>query len=161
MDKICYHAIGVVHSPFKEPGGAPTQPRRARGTRGQVEIYPEFVEGLSDLDGFSHIIMLCHFHRSEGFRLKVTPHWDPLPRGLFATRAPRRPNPIGLSIVRLERIEGNILHIIDLDMLEGTPVLDIKPYVREFDDKEKIRVGWLEGKSIPEDGSHTEDADHR
>ena len=122
----------------------PIQPTGAREVRGTVEILPEFIEGLKDLDGFSHIILLYHFHRVKGVSLSVTPFLDSQTRGLFATRAPRRPNPIGLSIVKLSRIEGNVLHIENVDILDGTPVLDIKPYVPAFDQYLDSRVGWLE-----------------
>lgn len=140
---ITYQPIGIVHSPFTDLAGMPIQPSCAKGITGSVEIYPEFAEGLADLDGFSHIILLCHFHRSAGFRLKVVPFLDTELRGLFATRAPSRPNPIGLSIVRLAAIKGNTLSVIDLDILDGTPVLDIKPYVPEFDERPDVRIGWL------------------
>lgn len=138
-----YRPIGVVHSPFLEREGAPIQPSRSNGARGTVEVFPEFAEGLSDLDGFSHIVLLCHLHRSTQWRLKVIPFLDTEPRGLFATRAPCRPNPIGLSVVDLLAIEGNVLSIENLDLLDGTPVLDIKPYVGEFDNRDNVRTGWL------------------
>lgn len=138
-----YTPIGVVHSPFLEKEGTPTQPSRSEGAQGTVEVFPEFAEGLSDLDGFSHIILLCHLHRSEGWRPKVVPYLETEPRGLFATRAPCRPNPIGLSVVDLLGIEGNVLSIRNLDLLNGTPVLDIKPYVGELDARTDIRTGWL------------------
>ena len=142
--KIEYGPIGVVRSPFREPKGTPIQPSRAKGAEGTVEVFEEFVEGLSDLDGFSHIILLCHLHKTGGYHLKVVPFLDTELRGLFATRAPSRPNPIGLSVVELEGIEGNRLTIRGVDLLDGTPVLDIKPYVGEFDGRPLVRVGWLE-----------------
>lgn len=142
--KIEYTPIGIVHSPFTAIKGTPIQPSRAKDAAGTVELHPEFVEGLADLDGFSHIILLCHLHRSGGYKLKVIPFLDNQLRGLFATRAPRRPNPIGLSVVRLVAINGNTLEIRGVDLLDGTPVLDIKPYVGEFDDRVQTRVGWLE-----------------
>ena len=141
---IEYKAIGIVHSPFKEASGTPIQSSRAKDTMGSVEIFDEYVEGLSDLDGFSHIILLCHFHRSGPYRLRVVPFLDTVPRGLFATRAPSRPNPIGLSVVELLGIDGNVLSIKGMDLLDGTPVLDIKPYIGEFDDRPGARTGWLE-----------------
>ncbi|MEE4272498.1 MAG: tRNA (N6-threonylcarbamoyladenosine(37)-N6)-methyltransferase TrmO, partial [Thermoanaerobaculales bacterium] len=140
---IEYEPIGIVHSPFIEQNGTPIQPSKAKGARGTIELDPEYAEGLSDLDGFSHIYVLFHLHRSEGFKLKVVPYLDTVPRGLFATRAPRRPNPIGLSIVDLIGIDGNILTIENLDMLDGTPVLDIKPFVDQFDERREVRTGWL------------------
>jgi len=128
----------------------PIQPSGAGGVQGSVEVYPEFREGLSDLDGFSHIILLYCFHRIEDFKLRVVPFLDTVTRGLFSTRAPMRPNPIGLSVVRLLGIEDGILRIENVDILDGTPLLDIKPYVPEFDAQSKIRTGWLEqvGKNV-------------
>lgn len=144
--RIDYSPIGYVRSPFKEPSGIPIQNRGGKGIEGTIEILDEFAEGLSDLDGFSHIILITHLHRSEGYRLRVIPFLDDVERGVFSTRAPRRPNPIGLHVVRLERVEGNILHIKDLDMIDGTPVLDIKPYFPMVGEGEEIRTGWVEGK---------------
>ncbi len=115
--------------------------------QGTVELLEEYSEGLQDLDGFSHIILLYQFHRSEGFELKVIPFLDTTQRGVFSTRVPKRPNPIGLSIVKLEKVEGRILHIEGVDILDGTPVIDIKPYVPKFDTQENVRAGWLEKNS--------------
>lgn len=142
--KIEYCPIGIVHSPFKDCTGTPIQPSRAKNVKGSVEVFPEYAAGLSDLDGFSHIILLCHLHQSRRYHLKVLPFLDTEVRGVFSTRAPLRPNPIGLSIVKLCNIEANILLVEHLDFLEGTPVLDIKPYVGEFDDRLDARFGWLE-----------------
>jgi tRNA-Thr(GGU) m(6)t(6)A37 methyltransferase TsaA len=142
--EITYRPIGTVHSPFKDIEGMPIQPSGASQTQGWIEISPEFVEGLKDLEGFSHIILLYHFHRVQEAKLTVVPFMDSWPHGVFATRAPRRPNPIGLSIVRLLRVEHNILHVENVDILDGTPLLDIKPYVPDFDQYPAERVGWLE-----------------
>ncbi len=139
-----FKPIGIVHSPFKEARGTPIQPKAAKGIGGTVEVFREFTDGLADLDGFSHIILICHFHLAQNPKLKVIPYMDDQERGVFATRAPSRPNPIGISVVRLNRIENNILHIQDVDIVDGTPLLDIKPYVPEFDSKEDIKIGWLE-----------------
>jgi tRNA-Thr(GGU) m(6)t(6)A37 methyltransferase TsaA len=136
--------IGIVRTPFKVLNGMPIQPAGAAGVQGTVEVFEEYHAGLKDLDGFSHIILLYHFHRSQGFNLRVVPFMDSEPRGLFATRAPKRPNPIGLSVVRLDKIEDGVLHIQNVDILDGTPLLDIKPYVPEFDAEVKVRTGWLE-----------------
>ena len=144
MDEIKYKPIGIVHSPFKEPKGTPIQPAAAKGIEGKVEVFPEYAEGLKDVEGFSHIILVCHFHLSKKPSLKVKPFMDDQMRGVFATRAPSRPNPIGISIVRLIKIEENILHVQDVDIIDGTPLLDIKPYVCEFDPKEVNKIGWLE-----------------
>jgi len=141
---IEFKPIGVIHTPFTEPKGIPIQPAAGREIEGTVEVFEPFRDGLADLDGFSHIALIFHLHRSEGYRLRVVPYLDTVERGLFATRAPRRPNPIGLSVVRLERIEDGTLHIRGVDMIDGTPLLDIKPYVPPFDDPERVRIGWLE-----------------
>ncbi len=142
---IEYRPIGLIHTPFKQREGMPIQPSRGRGVRGTVEVAPEYADGLADLDGFSHVVLIYHFHQSQGFDLRVTPFLDTEKRGLFATRAPRRPNAIGLSVVRLLGIEGNRIAVQDLDILDGTPLLDIKPYVPEFDHRTEVREGWLEG----------------
>ena len=139
-----YRPVGIIHSPFKEIEDMPIQPTGAAGIQAIVEVFPEFAEGLRDLEGFSHIILLYHFHRVQESRLTVTPYLDSQPRGVFATRAPKRPNPIGLSIVKLLGVEQNILHVENVDILDGTPLLDIKPYVPEFDQHPADRVGWLE-----------------
>ena len=141
--QICYRPIGIVHSPFKETKGMPIQPPGAAKIRGTIEVFPEFVNGLKDVEGFSHIILLYHFHRAQKSELVVIPFMDSQPHGVFATRAPKRPNPIGLSIVKLLNIEQNILHIKNVDIVDGTPLLDIKPYVPEFDHPPVERVGWL------------------
>ena len=135
--------IGRIHSPFTERQGMPIQPPGAAGVKGTVEVFEDYVPGLKDLDGFSHIFLLYHFHSSQGFRLQVVPFLDSQSRGLFATRAPRRPDPIGLSLVALDRIEGGVLHIQNVDVLDGTPLLDIKPYVPAFDSQPNARIGWL------------------
>jgi tRNA-Thr(GGU) m(6)t(6)A37 methyltransferase TsaA len=138
--------IGVIHSPFTDKKQTPIQPVRSQAI-GQVEVYPEFAEGLQDVEGFSHIILLYAFHQSEGYSLRVKPFLDDQLRGLFATRYPCRPNPIGLSIVRLIARHDNILEIEGVDVLDGTPLLDIKPYVPDFDVRENTRVGWYETRS--------------
>lgn len=141
---ILFKPIGVIHSPFHRLEGMPIQPAGASGVKGTVEVYEEFSEGLKDLDGFSHVVLLYFFHRSEGYKLRVVPYMDSVNRGLFATRAPKRPNPIGLSVVRLDRIESGRLFITNVDILDGTPLLDIKPYVPAFDTPTNVRSGWLE-----------------
>jgi tRNA (adenine37-N6)-methyltransferase len=125
----------------------PIQPTGAAGIAGTIELYPEYTGGLKDLEGFSHIILIYHFHLSTGFSLQVKPFLDDTLRGLFSTRAPRRPNPIGLSIVRLVKVEGSTLHIENVDIVDGTPLLDIKPYVPELDGINAERIGWLSGKA--------------
>lgn len=142
--KIAFAPIGIIHSPFMELEDMPIQPAGAAGVKGTVEVFEDFHPALKDLDGFSHIILLYQFHRSQSFNLHVVPFMDSEPRGLFATRAPKRPNPIGLSTVQLDKIEGGVLHIQNVDILDGTPLLDIKPYVPEFDTQVEVRTGWLE-----------------
>jgi len=141
---IKYKPIGFIHTPFKEPKGVPIQPVAGKDIEGKVEILPDYVEGLKDLEGFSHIILIYHLHLSKKASLLVKPYMDEKLRGVFATRAPSRPNPIGLSIVRLVKIKGNMIYIKDVDIVDGTPLLDIKPYVPEFDLREVNRIGWLE-----------------
>lgn len=143
--KIEYTPIGIIHSPFPTPADMPIQPAAGAGIKGTVEVFEAFQPGLKDLGGFSHIILLYHFHRSRSFNLEVVPFLDSERRGLFATRAPNRPNPIGLSIVQLDKVEDGVLHIRNMDILDGTPLLDIKPYVPEFDAQMEVRTGWLEG----------------
>lgn len=147
MGKITYNPIGVIHSPFKDIKGMPIQPAGATGVQGTLEINPEYVNGLQDLEGFSHIILIYHFHLSKGYSLKVKPFMDENLRGVFATRAPNRPNPIGISVVRLVGVEGNILRIENVDIVDGTPLLDVKPYVPEFDIAEEKKIGWLSEKA--------------
>ncbi|MFQ6371788.1 tRNA (N6-threonylcarbamoyladenosine(37)-N6)-methyltransferase TrmO [Shewanella sp. YIC-542] len=143
--KIEYSPIGIIHSPFKQQAGTPVQPSRANNAEGRIELLPQFVEGLTDIHEFSHIVLLCHLHQCSGnFQMKVTPYLDDAQHGLFATRSPRRPNPIGLSVVELLGVENNLLHIRNLDLLDGTPVLDIKPYVGEFDQRPGAKFGWFE-----------------
>jgi len=143
MDLITFRPIGIISTPFQEPKGTPIQPKAAAGAMGTVKVFPEYCQGLQDLDGFSHIFLLYHFHHCQGFSLLVKPFLDEVPRGVFATRAPARPNPIGLSLVRLDRIERDTLHVREVDILDGTPLLDIKPFVPQFDTRDQARIGWL------------------
>jgi tRNA-Thr(GGU) m(6)t(6)A37 methyltransferase TsaA len=145
MNQIKYAPIGTIHSPFNEPEGMPIQPSAGQGIRGHILIKDEFVEGLDDLEGFSHIYLLYHLHLADSYRLKVIPFLDDKLRGVFSTRAPRRPNPIGMSVVKLIHIEGNRLDIENLDIVDGTPLLDIKPYVPEMEEASHIKIGWLSG----------------
>jgi tRNA-Thr(GGU) m(6)t(6)A37 methyltransferase TsaA len=147
METIIYTPIGVVHSPFKEPRGTPIQPPTAAGIEGTVELDPAYVDGLKDLDGFSHLILVYHFHLSRPAPLRVRPFMDDETHGVFAMRGPSRPNPIGLSVVRLVEVDGNLLRIEDVDIVDGTPLLDIKPYVPQFDARDDVRIGWL-GRNV-------------
>ena len=142
--EITFYPIGVVHSPFKELSDMPIQPIGDHCEPGVVEIFDEFVEGLQDLEGFSHIILVYYFHQVEERVLSVIPFLDNRQRGIFSTRAPVRPNPIGISVVRMRRRKGSHLEIDGLDILDGTPVLDIKPYIPEFDHRPEATIGWLE-----------------
>ena len=144
MDEIKYKPIGVVHSPFREPKGTPIQSAGALDIEGTVEVFPEYADGLKDIEGFSHIILICHFHLSRKPSLIQKPYMDDKLHGVFSIRSPSRPNPIGLSIVRLVRVEGNILHIKDVDIVDGTPLLDIKPYIPDVDVRKAEKIGWLE-----------------
>jgi tRNA-Thr(GGU) m(6)t(6)A37 methyltransferase TsaA len=158
-----FRPIGVIHSPHTECEKTPVQPVCARGVKGRVVVDPEYAEGLADLDGFSHIYLFYAFHRARETKLTVCPFLEDTPRGVFATRSPARPNKLGFSVVRLLSVEGNVLHVEDVDILDGTPLLDIKPYVARFDTRENVRSGWQD--AIAEDeaarrgrrGFHTKD----
>jgi len=147
MKIIEYRPIGIIHSPHKTPQGSPIQPSAAEGIGGHIEIFPEFAVGLEDLADFSHIFIIYHFHLSKKFSLKVKPFLDDNQRGLFATRAPSRPNPIGISVVRLVEINERTLRIQNIDVVDSTPLLDIKPYVPAFDVHTVEKIGWLEKKN--------------
>ena len=144
--KFIMEPIGMIHSPFTEKKQTPIQASRSQ-TRGCVEVFPGFSGGLQDLEGFSHIILIYVFHCSSGYSLQIKPFLDDQLRGLFATRYPCRPNPIGLSVVRLLARRENILDIEGVDMLDGTPLLDIKPYVPEFDERGDVSTGWYAHRS--------------
>jgi tRNA-Thr(GGU) m(6)t(6)A37 methyltransferase TsaA len=137
-----FHSIGVIHSEHQIAEDTPIQPVYAPSCAGQVEVFQEYAKGLSDLEGFSHIYLLYHFHRAKPERLRVKPFLQDTERGIFSTRAPNRPNRIGISVVKLCRREGNILHVEGLDILDGTPLLDIKPYTAKFDHIKHTRNGW-------------------
>jgi len=134
--------IGFVRSPYSETSQIPKGCGTKHDAEGVLEILPEFAEGLKDIEGFSHLFVIWAFHRSEGFKLLGTPPTDDRPHGVFATRSPRRPNPIGLTVVELVQREGNRLNVRGVDMLDGTPILDIKPYLSSISD-EKLKRGWL------------------
>ncbi len=140
---IVYRSIGVVHSPYLHIEDVPRKSHLLSKASGTIELFPEYVEGLSDLQGFSHIILLVHHHQSLSYHLKTIPSIDEKPRGVFATRAPDRPNPIGLSIVNLDFIKEATLHVQGIDMIDGTPLLDITPYIPELSRRRSVRLGWL------------------
>jgi tRNA-Thr(GGU) m(6)t(6)A37 methyltransferase TsaA len=146
--------IGKIFSPFKQIEDMPIQPRGAADTKGQILVDEAFQPGLKDLDGFSHIYLIYSFHKTTRTELTVVPFMDTQTRGVYATRSPLRPNHIGISIVRLEKIEGNLLHVLDIDVLDNTPLLDIKPYMEKFDGVTDSRSGWMQA-------SETEVAERR
>ena len=141
---ITFQPIGVIKTPFKEKKGMPIQPPGAIGVKGQVEVFDEFVDGLKDIEGFSHIILIFSFHQSKEYSLQLSPFLEDDVHGVFAVRAPMRPNPIGISIVKLDKRDGNILYIDNPDILDGTPLLDIKPYISDFDAYPNAVSGWQE-----------------
>ena len=138
-------AIGVIRSPFRKPEEVPRS-EELRESESQIEVYPEYEEGLKDVEGFSHLFILYWMHRAHPATLLAKPRLDDRKRGLFATRAPHRPNPLGLSLVRLVEVKGNILRVKGLDAIDQTPLIDIKPYIPSPEEKQKIKLGWLEGK---------------
>lgn len=140
------HPIGIIHSPFTDKTQTPIQPTRSQAV-GTVEVFSAFVDGLKGVEGFSHLILLYVFHQSVGYSLMVKPFLDDQLHGLFATRYPCRPNPIGLSIVRLLVRHENRLEIEGVDVLDGTPLLDIKPYVPDFDLRTDVKTGWYAQRS--------------
>ena len=140
--------IGYLETPFETVNNMPIQPSVIASSQGKAVLYDEFATGLKDLDGFSHIILLFLLHKIESYQLEVVPFMDDVPHGVFATRSPKRPNRIGMSIVTLEHIEGNVIHFKGVDMLNGSPLLDIKPYYSYFDNRQNVRNGWLEGKVL-------------
>jgi tRNA-Thr(GGU) m(6)t(6)A37 methyltransferase TsaA len=148
-NEFIVRSIGVIHTPHTVPSQTPIQPVFAKGIRGTVEVFHEYVDGLMDLEAFSHVCLLYYFDRSTDTNLKVKPYLEDKKHGIFATRAPQRPNKLGISVVRLLSIERNILSIEDCDILDGTPLLDIKPYIERFDARSNVRSGWQE--NIPDD----------
>ena len=147
MDIIKYKPIGKIYTPFKDREGMPIQPTGAKGVKGTITIEQEYIEGLKDLDGFSHVILIYHFHLINECKLTLVPFMDDKAHGVFSTRAPKRPNPIGFSVVKLNKIEGNIIHIENIDVLNETPLLDIKPFIPDVDCVTAEKLGWLERKS--------------
>ena len=139
--------IGIIVSPFQHIEDMPIQPRGAAGTKGRVQVDRTLQPGLDDLEGFSHIYLIYSFHKVTRTDLTVIPFMDTQPRGVYATRSPLRPNHIGISIVRLEKIQDNVLHVLDIDVLDGTPLLDIKPYMEKFDSVENSTSGWMQANN--------------
>jgi tRNA (adenine37-N6)-methyltransferase len=145
-DNIIYQPIGIIYSPFKTIEGMPIQPCGAKGVQGTIEIHEEFAAGLNGLNNFSHIILIYHLHLSKGYSLNVVPFLDKASHGVFATRAPKRPNPIGISLVEIMSIEDNTITVANVDIVDGTPLLDIKPYVGMFDRVENEKIGWYQSQ---------------
>ncbi|HOP62680.1 MAG TPA: tRNA (N6-threonylcarbamoyladenosine(37)-N6)-methyltransferase TrmO [Spirochaetota bacterium] len=145
--EIVLRPVGEIHTPFKTVENMPVQPSAGREVEAEIEIYPEFAEGLSDIEGFSHIYVIFYLNRVKNHKLRVIPFLDTVEHGIFATRSPARPNPVGLSVAELVEVKGNILRIRGVDMLDGSPVIDIKPFVPDFDHCENVKRGWFEGKA--------------
>ena len=144
MERIEMKPIGVIRSPFDEPSGAPIQ--RTGGAEGTVEVFPEYADGLRDVEGFSHLILVYCFHRSRPFSLLQVPILDTVERGVFAIRSPSRPNPVGVTVVELVGVDGARLRVRGVDMIDGTPLLDIKPYFAAVDAIPGASAGWAEGR---------------
>ncbi len=136
--------IGIIKTPFKELKNMPIQPKGAKSVKGTVEVFAEYADGLLDIEGFSHLILLYNFNKSEKYKLQVKPFLEDVVHGVFATRAPKRPNQIGMSVVKLIKKTNNILEIEGVDILDGTPLIDIKPFVPNFDAQKNVKIGWLE-----------------
>jgi len=143
MEDIRFKPIGLIRSPFDKPEGMPIQAAEAAHVKGSIELDPAYAEGLADIGGFSHLILLYQFHRVRAAQLTVVPFLDKTPHGVFATRAPARPNPVGLSVVRLLKVDGCRLEVEGVDVLDATPLIDIKPYVPAFDVYPADRIGWF------------------
>ena len=150
MNEIIIHPIGTIFTPHVDVKNMPIQPIAAKGVKGYIEIFEEYTDGLKDLIGFSHITLIYHFHKIDGYELTVTPFMDTEKHGIFATKAPKRPNAIGISTVKLIGIEGNILTVEQVDMLDGTPLIDIKPFYPRYDNRLNVKIGWLEkNRNLP------------
>lgn len=143
-DVIALSPIGIIHSPHRDIANMPIQPVAAEGVRGHIELFRQYQDGLKDLDGFSHITLIYRFHRINGYNLQVVPFMDTEPRGVFSTRAPKRPNAIGMSTVKVVGVRDNVVEIEQVDILDGTPLLDIKPFYRRYDNRMDAVCGWLD-----------------
>ncbi|MBL7131912.1 MAG: tRNA (N6-threonylcarbamoyladenosine(37)-N6)-methyltransferase TrmO [Candidatus Omnitrophica bacterium] len=144
MKEITLKPIGIIHTPYKEPKGIPIQGKFEKGVRGTVRLFPEYQAGLKDIEGFSHVILIYYFNRSKEERLTGRPFLEDTEHGIFAIRSPHRPNHIGFSIVKLESVKDGIITFSEVDILDGTPLLDIKPYVKHFDSRDKVKNGWID-----------------
>lgn len=141
---ITIKPVGIIHTPYKEPKGMPIQGKFKRGVTGTAKLFPEYKAGLKDIEEFSHVILIYHFNRSKEEKLIGKPFLEDIEHGIFAIRSPNRPNHIGFSIVKLKRLKGDILTFSEVDILDGTPLLDIKPYVKHFDSRDKVKNGWID-----------------
>jgi tRNA-Thr(GGU) m(6)t(6)A37 methyltransferase TsaA len=148
MNQIIFNSIGIIRTPHKYETGMPIQPRGAIGLKGYIEIFKEFQDGLLHLEEYSHVYLIYYLHKCKGYKLQAVPFMDDEIHGIFATRSPKRPNPIGLSIVKILDIKNNIINIENVDMLDKTPLLDIKPYVPKMDNFETEKNGWLDKNHI-------------
>lgn len=157
--KITFKSIGIIHTPFETPRGIPIQGALRPDIKAEVEIFSAFQPGLKDVEGFSHLILLYYFHQVKGFSLQTKPFLDTIPRGVFSIRGPRRPNPIGMTIVKNLGVKENIIKIAGVDMVNGTPLLDIKPYFPGIDSHPHVKTGWMKDK-MKKKGNHTK-ADNR
>ncbi|WIV68083.1 tRNA (N6-threonylcarbamoyladenosine(37)-N6)-methyltransferase TrmO [Natrialbaceae archaeon AArc-T1-2] len=157
-DRLEYEPIGTIHTPFESPEEMPIQPAGADAD-GTVELAPAYTEGLQDLDRFSHCLLLYHFHESnDEVAMTVEPFLDDVSRGLFATRAPQRPNPIGLSVVEIDAIDENELTVTGVDVVDGTPLLDVKPFVPQFDvPADDVETGWLDASTSAIESTRADD----
>jgi len=142
MSAISYEPIGIIHTPYKEQSETPIQGVFSPDSTGDIELYPQYIEGLKELSGFSYIILIYHFHLSRGYSLLKRPFLDNDEKGIFSIKHYERPNPIGISVVRLDEIKGNRLYISEVDIVDGTPLLDIKPYIPDFDVRKPEKTGW-------------------
>ncbi len=155
MDELTYRPIGIIHTGFREKKVAPIQGVFAKDAKGEVEVFPEYADGLRDIEVFSHVILIYHFHLSDGYSLISKPFLKDEQHGIFSIRHFKRPNPIGLSVVKLKEVRGNILEICEVDIIDGTPLLDIKPFVPQFDHRDNARSGWLNSLEYEgESGKH-------
>ena len=155
MENIIYSPIGIIHSSFTNPDDTPIQAIFSNGAKGKVEVYPEYAAGLKNIEEFSHLILIYHLHLVKSYSLISKPFMGKEKKGVFSIRHPKRPNPIGISIVRLDNVNENILEISDVDMIDGTPLLDIKPLINKFDSRGCIKRGWVDDQPIDEANENT------
>lgn len=141
---ITVRPIGIINTPYKEPKGMPIQGKFKGGVSGTAKVFPEYKAGLKDIEGFSHVILIYYFNRSKEEKLICRPFLEDTEHGIFAIRSPYRPNHIGFSIVKLKSVKGSIITFTEVDILDGTPLLDIKPYVKHFDRRDKVKNGWID-----------------